>query len=78
MKNTFTYFILILTFGWAATTDVNGQTRLYGMTQFGGANGLGTIFHYTPSTGIHTLDISLPVISGGANQPCGSLTAKGD
>jgi uncharacterized repeat protein (TIGR03803 family) len=78
MKNTFTSFIVLLVIGLAGITCANGQTRLYGMTQFGGANGLGTIFHYTPSTGIHTLDISLPVISGGANQPCGSLTAKGD
>ena len=56
-------------------SNLNAQTGdlLYGVTSSGGSDDQGVIFHIDPTTGIQTVDYSLPIINKGKT-PYGDLT----
>ena len=54
--------LLILNF-----QNLFAQTQLIGLTSAGGSDNYGTLFHYTPSTNLHVVDVSFPIDANGAN-----------
>ena len=48
--------------------------QIWGVTAAGGTDDNGTVFHYTPSTNIQSLDYSMPNIAPGANPQMTDLT----
>jgi|ERR1035437_9118074 uncharacterized repeat protein (TIGR03803 family) len=51
------------------------NSQLWGMTASGGADNMGTLFHYTPASSTHTVDFSFPVTTPGEYPEYTELTA---
>jgi len=78
MKKTLASLLFLLVSELAGITDLQAQIQLYGMTERGGTENVGTLFHFTPSTGIHTLDVSFTRFQSGAHPYGNDLTDGGD
>lgn len=72
------YSILFLLFIGALTAMAQSShaAKLYGMTQYGGENHKGTIFHFTPETQTITVDYEFQINVNGKAPKCDIVTGK--
>ncbi len=54
MKKIITSLIILFIAGWTGITEVNGQARLYGVTNFGGDYNKGVIYEWNPATATYS------------------------
>jgi len=54
MKKIITSLIILFIAGWTGITEVSGQARLYGVTNFGGDYNKGVIYEWNPATATYS------------------------
>jgi uncharacterized repeat protein (TIGR03803 family) len=74
MKNKINFTIALLLASIAAFAQSPHAAQLYGMTQYGGPDHKGSIFHFTPSTQTVTVDYNFQIKVKGKNPKCDIVT----
>jgi uncharacterized repeat protein (TIGR03803 family) len=70
MKKIICYTLILITTIFYVKAQLPHDPQLYGMTQYGGPDHKGSIFHFTPSTQIVTVDYNFPVKVKGTRPKC--------